>query len=59
MTILSDSSAQGDALSTSCLLLGQERGLELIESLDGVEALFIMADGSMVPSSGFPTDSLA
>ena len=59
VTILSDSSAQGDALSTSCLLLGQERGLELIESLDGVEALFIMADGSMVPSSGFPTDSLA
>ena len=59
VTILSDSSAQGDALSTSCLLLGQERGLALIESLDGVEALFIMADGSMIPSSGFPTDSLA
>lgn len=59
VTILSDSSAQGDALSTSCLLLGQERGLELIESLDGVEALFIMKDGSMAPSSGFPTDFLA
>ena len=59
VTILSDSSAQGDALSTSCLLLGQERGLALIESLDGVEALFIMTDGSMIPSSGFPTDSLA
>ncbi len=58
VTILSDSSAQGDALSTSCLLLGREKGLALIESLDGVEALFILADGSKLPSSGFPTDSL-
>ena len=58
VTILSDSSAQGDALSTSCLLLGQEKGLELIESLNGVEALFIMTDGSMIPSSGFEADFL-
>lgn len=58
VTILSESSAQGDALSTSCLLLGQEKGLELIESLNGVEALFIMTDGSMIPSSGFEADFL-
>lgn len=53
VTILSDNSAQGDALSTSCLLLGQEKGLELIESLEGVEALFITTDGTLIPSSGF------
>ncbi|MCF0124124.1 MAG: FAD:protein FMN transferase [Ruminiclostridium sp.] len=58
VTILSDSSAQGDALSTTCLLLGQERGLALIEGTEGVEALYIMTDGTMVPSSGFPTDAL-
>ena len=53
VTILSDNSAQGDALSTSCLLLGQEKGLELIERLEGVEALFITTDGTLIPSSGF------
>lgn len=58
VTILSDSSAQGDALSTACLLMGREKGLDLIESLDGVEALFILTDGTMLPSSGFPTDGL-
>lgn len=53
VTILSDSSAQGDALSTSCLLLGQEKGLALIESLDGVEALFIDETGTMTATDGF------
>lgn len=52
-TILSDSSAQGDALSTSCLLLGPEDGMSLVESLDGVEALFITTDGQQITSSGF------
>lgn len=53
VTILSDSSVQGDALSTTCLLLGLEDGLALVESLDGVEALFITQDGTMTRSSGF------
>lgn len=53
VTILSTSSAQGDALSTTCLLLGIEKGMELIESLDGVEAFFICKDGSTVMSTGF------
>lgn len=56
VTILSDSSAQGDALSTTCLLLGQEQGAALIESLEGVEALFILIDGTQLPTSGFPGD---
>ena len=53
VSILSDDSANGDALSTTCLLLGREKGLALIESLPGVEALFIDNDGTMTPSSGF------
>ena len=32
---------QGDALSTTCLALGVEKASKLIESLDGVEAVFI------------------
>ena len=46
-------SAQGDALSTTCLLLGPEDGMSLVESLDGVEALFITTDGQQIASSGF------
>ena len=53
VSILSDDSANGDALSTTCLLLGQEKGLALIESLPGVEALFVAEDGTLTPSSGF------
>ncbi len=53
VTILSTSSAQGDALSTTCLLLGTDKGMELIESLDGVEAFFITKDGTTTMSSGF------
>lgn len=55
VTILSDTSLAGDALSTTCLLLGQEKGLALIESLEGVEAMFIMEDGTRLFSSGFET----
>lgn len=53
VTILSDTSLEGDALSTTCLLLGVEKGLELIESLNGVEAMFILEDGTQCFSSGF------
>ncbi len=53
VTILSDNSAQGDALSTACLLMGQEKGMALVEQLEGVEALFIATDGTQTPSSGY------
>lgn len=57
VTILSSSSADGDALSTSCFVLGLDRGMELAESLDGIEALFITDDGELHYSSGFPVHS--
>lgn len=52
VTIIGKSSADADALSTVCLLLGQEKGLELIESLPGVEAVFVSDDGTVTASSG-------
>lgn len=52
VTIFSDQSADGDILSTSCFVLGPDRGMELIESLPGTEALFIYEDGSKICSSG-------
>lgn len=54
VTILSDSSADGDALSTTCFALGVKKGLELIESLPDIEAMFITDDGTIYRSSGFP-----
>lgn len=53
VTIISEKSVEGDALSTTCLLLGVEKGLALIEGLPNVEALFIEKDGKQVMSSGF------
>ena len=44
VTIISDSSTQGDALSTYCLTLGRQKGMEYIDSLDNVDAIFIDKD---------------
>lgn len=44
VTVLTENSVDGDALSTSCLALGLEDGVNLIRSLDGVEAIFITED---------------
>lgn len=54
VTIISSSSTEGDALSTSCLLLGLEAGKTLIEDLPDTEALFITKDGTLYRTSGFP-----
>lgn len=54
VTILSDSSMEGDAYSTICMCLGLEDSLELIEKTDGMEALFITEDIELYYSSGFP-----
>ena len=52
VTILSDSSMEGDALSTAAFVLGREAGMKLIESLDGIEAVFIARDRSVTSTSG-------
>ena len=52
VTILSEDSMLGDALATAAFALGTERGTALIESIDGVEALFIARDRSITGTSG-------
>lgn len=44
VTILSEDSTDGDALSTTCFALGLEKGMELLKQLNGVEGLFITTD---------------
>ena len=41
VTIISDSSCDGDALSTTCFALGKDKAEEFIKSMDGVEAIFV------------------
>lgn len=53
VTVVSDHSVQGDALSTTCMLLGEEKGLALIENIPDVEALFVRENQELVRSSGF------
>lgn len=53
VTIISKESGTGDALSTSCFALGLEKGMELIDSLPDVYAVFITSDGKLHFSSGF------
>lgn len=52
VTIICDQSVDGDGLSTSCFSLGLEKGMELIESLDNTEAVFITNDYVLHTSSG-------
>lgn len=47
VTIISNSSADGDALSTLCFLLGYEESVKLVESLPDTEAVFVMKDGEI------------
>ena len=44
VTIISDKSVDGDALSTICFALGLEDGMKLAESLDDVQAFFVTSD---------------
>ena len=52
VTIFSESSMEGDALSTAAFVLGTEEGLKLIESLEGTEAVFIDRERGVTYSSG-------
>ncbi len=52
VTILSDESLRCDALSTVCLILGLEKGKELIETLPGTEAVFVTHNYELIKTSG-------
>ncbi|EGT5619909.1 FAD:protein FMN transferase [Clostridium perfringens] len=47
VTIISDDSMDGDALSTIALSFGEKEGMNLINSIDGVEGIFINKNGNI------------
>lgn len=58
VTIITTSSTDADALSTTCFSLGLEKGLELLESLENTEGFFITEDGEYHYTEGFETKYL-
>lgn len=48
VTIISDKSVDGDALSTICMTKTLEEGLTFIQSLDNIEAIFITDDMEVI-----------
>ena len=64
VTIVAPESEMADGLSTSVLLLGLKDGIALVESLEGVEAIFITKDNRIYVTDGLDgryeiTDGLA
>lgn len=53
VSIVSPRSVDGDALSTVCFALGLEKGLELIDSMEDVCAVFVTDDFELHYSQGF------
>lgn len=53
VTIISDrgNSADCDGLSTTCLALGMDKGMELVKSMEGFDAIFVDTDGNVQMSS--------
>ena len=57
VTIISESSIEGDALSTSVFVMGLSKGLSLINSLENIYAVFITKDYKIHLSDGLSIDS--
>ncbi len=51
-TVLAEDATTADALSTALFVMGPERGMALVESLPGVEAVIVGADNQVVLSTG-------
>jgi thiamine biosynthesis lipoprotein len=54
VTIIAEGSMDADALSTSVFALGYKDGAALVESLKGIEAIFVFEDRSVRSTKGVP-----
>ncbi len=53
VSVLTNDSGLGDSMSTALFIMDYEDGKKLIESIDGVEAMWVLQDGTQLYSSGF------
>ena len=56
VSIITSSSTEADALSTTCFLLGYEKGMQLINETNGVEAIFITSDNKIHRSDNLKSE---
>ncbi len=54
VSVLCESSALADALSTALFCMSLEDGMALVDALEGVEAMWVTPDGGRYESDGFP-----
>ena len=55
VTIISNRSTDGDALSTTAFCMGEKDGLAYIEKLKNTEAIFVLDSGNILKTSGIGT----
>ena len=53
VSVICDDSGFGDAMSTALFCLSVEEGLALVESIQGLEAMWVTEDGAKTVSSGW------
>ncbi len=58
VSIIADDSFIADALSTAAFVAGVEKGLQLIDSYPGVEAIFITEENEIILTSGISDDTI-
>lgn len=56
VSIITEESFEADALSTSILLSGWDRGIEMVENIEDVEAIFINKDHQVYITNGLKED---
>lgn len=54
VTVVTESPLHADMLSTAVFVLGPDEGMRFVETLDGVSAMIVDANGNIVFSNGFP-----
>ncbi len=56
-TVIGENPTDADALSTACVILGLNEAKILINSIEGVEAVFVLTDGSIHTSAGIYSEN--
>jgi len=59
VSVAAPTAMQADGLSTAVFVLGVERGLELIRSTPGTDALLVLKDGGVLATENFPSQRTA
>lgn len=54
VSLVASSAVRADALATAVLVMGERRGMALVDRTDTLEALMLLADGRLVASRGWP-----